>query len=282
MNGAVASLSLSEPSTGAPDPIHLDDSRACPHRDECPAKESESADCTCPISVIRVTGAGTPLSERAELAFPTEAYCCCSRPSLFTYARLTHIDSNLVFWNAAMPTNWVDSLQCPDSAMILATDESGATPSRIDYQLVRRRYDDHGAVATNEVFGTGTLRVWATTLTLEPVTTVRAGSRIVNPCGIATNEAGGLTNTNGCVVQGDSAPVVYAHEFGHLCGLKDIYESRPRKTGLVVTGSVEILKSFPSASFFTETNNQQQNHESNVFAIVCRSISRLGPRFRAH
>ena len=96
------------------------------------------------------------------------------------------------------------------------------------------------------------------------------------------DEAGGLTNTNGCVVQGDSAPVVYAHEFGHLCGLKDIYESRPRKTGLVVTGSVEILKSFPSASFFTETNNQQQNHEINVFAIVCRNISRLGPRFRAH
>ena len=46
--------------------------------------------------------------------------------------------------------------------------------------------------------------------------------------------------------------------------------------------STTILKSFPSASFFTETNNQQQNHEINVFAIVCRSISRLGPRFRAH
>ena len=51
--------------------------------------------------------------------------------------------------------------------------------------------------------------------------------------------AGGLTSTNGCVVQGNGPAASYAHEFGHLCGLRDIYAIRPQKTNLEVSGPVD-------------------------------------------
>ena len=164
------------------------DPSACPHAEGCPAKTDPTAECTCPVPVIRVSGTGTPLSEFAGLDFPGEAYCCCSRPSLFTYARLTHVDSNLSIRDSVAPSNWVDAAQCPASATVYATAESGNAPSEIEYQIVRRRYDGNGGVATNEVVGTRTLRIWATTPLLEPITTARIGDRVVNPCGIVLDE----------------------------------------------------------------------------------------------
>jgi hypothetical protein len=50
--------------------------------------------------------------------------------------------------------------------------------------------------------------------------------------------AEGLTSPKGCVVVGTATPNVCAHEFGHLCNLKDIYPRRPRKTDLTVTGAI--------------------------------------------
>ena len=393
-----------------------DDEHSCPHRDGCPSRTNATADCTCPIPVIRVDGTGTALSEFAELDFPDEAYCCCSRPTCFTYARLRHIDSNLSIWDSVAPSNWVEAGQCPVSATIYATGVSGGAPSEIEYQLVRRHYDGNGSVVSNEVFGTRTLRVWALDAILEPVTTMRVGNRIINPCGIIIDEpatfrmevspaafpdsliewtatpenrvefvgnvrtgrqvsvtgnsqgdvtltahitgysgppplvraramprttvpvyawivcgtngapaigesvlrgkfpeinriwdqagitwqlaevnfvtnqawtmipdgpnqvnlhsnicaygfapggvelycvetivgAGGLTSTNGCVVQGDSPPVTYAHEFGHSCGLRDIYAIRPQKTNLSVSGYVDkdrLPLDWPSDSY---------------------------------
>jgi hypothetical protein len=165
-----------------------DDEHSCPHQNGCPSKTNATADCTCPIPVIRVDGTGTALSEFAELDFPDEAYCCCSRPTCFTYARLRHIDSNLSIWDSVAPSNWVEAGQCPVSATIYATGVSGGAPSEIEYQLVRRHYDGNGSVVSNEVFGTRTLRVWAIDAILEPVTTMRVGNRIINPCGIIIDE----------------------------------------------------------------------------------------------
>ena len=165
-----------------------DDEHSCPHQEGCPSKTNATAACTCPIPVIRVDGTGTPLSEFAELDFPDEAYCCCSRPTCFTYARLRHIDTNLSIWDSVAPSNWVEAGQCPVSATVYATAESGSSPSEIEYQLVRRHYDGNGSIVSNEVFGTRTLRVWAINATLEPVTTTRIGNQIINPCGIIIDE----------------------------------------------------------------------------------------------
>ena len=164
------------------------DEHACPHQSGCPSRTNALAACTCPVPVIRVDGTGTPLSEFAELDFPDEAYCCCSRPTCFTYARLIHIDSNLSIWDSVAPSNWVEAGQCPASATVYATGESGNAPSEIEYQLVRRHYDGNGSVVSNEVFGTRTLRVWAIDAILEPVTTTRIDNRIINPCGIILGE----------------------------------------------------------------------------------------------
>ena len=164
------------------------DEHACPHQSGCPSRTNALAACTCPVPVIRVDGTGTPLSEFAELDFPDEAYCCCSRPTCFTYARLIHIDSNLSIWDSVAPSNWVEAGQCPASATVYATGESGNAPSEIEYQLVRRHYDGNGSVVSNEVFGTRTLRVWAIDAILEPVTTTRIDNRIINPCGIVLDE----------------------------------------------------------------------------------------------
>ena len=165
-----------------------DDPYACPHGNGCPAKTDASADCTCPIPVIRVDGTGTSLSEQTRFDFPSEAECCCSSPRLFSYARLLRMDPNLSFGSYAAPGHWVDPRQCPDHAMVYATGESGSAPSEIEYEIVHRRYDGDGNVTTNESAGTRTLRVWATTPTLEPITIVRTDDRILNPCGIMTNE----------------------------------------------------------------------------------------------
>ena len=379
------------------------DPHACPHIDGCPTKTNDTAACTCPIPVIRVNGTGTSFSELALLDFPSEAECCCSRPGLFTYARLVRMDTNLTFDLKELPDYWVDPFQAPDYATVYATDESVGRPSEIEYEIVRRHYGGNGSATTNEVVGSGTLCVWATTIELEPITLVRENGRPVNPCGIVTNEtavfkidvspaafpdsaihwiadpvgrvrfvgevdtgrrievvgvtpgdvtlsayidgylgppalvharvmprttvpvyawivcdvngvpavedailqgkfpeinriwdqvgitwqlaevnfvtnqawtrinddtnrvtlhksicsygsvtngvelycvamiegAGGLTSTNGCVVQGNEPAVTYAHEFGHLCGLRDIYAMRPSKTNLAVSGLVE-------------------------------------------
>ena len=74
--------------TGLPGDGAADDPHACPHGNGCPAKIDASADCTCPIPVIRVDGTGTSLSEQTRFDFPSEAECCCSSPRLFSYARL--------------------------------------------------------------------------------------------------------------------------------------------------------------------------------------------------
>ncbi|MGN0845100.1 MAG: hypothetical protein ACI4QT_07770 [Kiritimatiellia bacterium] len=160
------------------------DPHACPHQDGCPAKTDGLPSCTCPIPVVRVSGTGTSLSENTVIDFPSEAFCCCSRSSLFTYARLTHIDSNLAIWEQIAPSNWVDAAQCPNAVTIYATAESGSVPSEISYELVRRHYGEDGSVVSNEVFGTRTQKIWAVQIRHEPVTTDDINGFSVNPSGI--------------------------------------------------------------------------------------------------
>ena len=159
-----------------------DNKDACPHEEECPAKTDPTAECTCPIPVIRANGPGGP-SSVARVRFPIGGLCCCSGDLDAPYARITDIDSNLHITNASGTVAVSDIVSGP--AGIRATGLSGANPSEVKYDIVHRHYDDSGSV-TNEATTNVTMKVWAVDILHEPVTTETVGGLSVNPSGIVT------------------------------------------------------------------------------------------------
>ena len=159
-----------------------DNKDACPHEEECPAKTDPTAECTCPIPVIRANGPGGP-SSVARVRFPIGGLCCCSGDLVPPFVRITHIDGNLQITNASGTVAVSDIVSGP--AGIRATGLSGANPSEVKYDIVHRHYDDSGSV-TNEATTNVTMKVWAVDILHEPVTTETVGGLSVNPSGIVT------------------------------------------------------------------------------------------------
>ena len=158
------------------------DQDACPHENGCPAKTDPTAECTCPVPVIRVNGPGGP-SSVARVRFPVGGLCCCSGDLVAPFARITDIDSNLHVTNATGTATASDVIS--GIAGIYATGVSGANPSEVKYDIVHRHYDDAGAV-TNEVSTNVTMKIWAVDILHEPVTIDVMGGLSVNPSGIVT------------------------------------------------------------------------------------------------
>lgn len=69
------------------------------------------------------------------------------------------------------------------AAGIYAAGHSGAEPSRVDYEIVRHRYDPVTGTSTEETTNR-TMKVWALDILHEPVTTDQSHGSAVNPCGI--------------------------------------------------------------------------------------------------
>lgn len=158
-----------------------DDDSSCPHAAECPAKTNATAECACPIPVIRVSGAGTSLSEIAAVHFPEGKTCCCSADSDAPFARILHIDPNISVTNENGVAIVSDTIS--GAAGIYAAGHSGTEPSRVDYEIVRHRYDPVTGTSTEETTNR-TMKVWALDILHEPISTDQSHGSAVNPCGI--------------------------------------------------------------------------------------------------
>ena len=153
----------------------------CPHANDCPAKTNETAACTCIVPAVRVSDELHGFWHDLGYYYPQAAPCCCDLDIGLSKARLRFKSGNLVVADTNRVYEVGDDL--PGAAWVSATDISGSEPSEVVYDIIHFHSDGNGGT-TEEIARTETNRLWAISISFEPITTSTNANGFVNPCTI--------------------------------------------------------------------------------------------------
>jgi hypothetical protein len=158
-----------------------DDGDACPHEDGCPAKSDGTATCTCIVRAVRISDDEQGFWHDLECRFPKAAPCCCDPDIGLARARLSVKPDKLNIADQNQLYEVGDEL--PWTAWISSTQLSGSEPLRIGYDIVHFHSDGNGGTS-EEIVRTETLKIWAISLSFEPLTTATNADGFLNPSAI--------------------------------------------------------------------------------------------------
>jgi len=153
----------------------------CPHANDCPAKTDETASCTCIVPAVRVSDELHGFWHDLGYYYPQAAPCCCDLDIGLSKARLRFKSGNLVVADTNRVYEVGDDL--PGAAWVSATDISDSEPSEVVYDIIHFHSDGNGGT-TEEIARTETNRLWAISISFEPITTSTNANGFVNPCTI--------------------------------------------------------------------------------------------------